>query len=370
MATAHSVWGVVIGSRGITALRCRAVADERVLHADVFEHIVYPQDHSHAGAEPTATVRGAVEELLRRHDLGGHAVAVSLPSRRVLIKWMRLPPIENRQIADVVSHEMRMQVPFPLDEVVWRWQVLPGYLEESGYLLNAEVLLAAARRDDLQIAIAPLKEAGVNVSMLQADTIALANAAIHDHVTHPVPCVPDDAPPAVALVAMEDDRTDIVMTNGRQVSVGTWPGGGSVFADVIRRARQRGEPESQEVERIIAANGNPAEGEEVMPTVFADWGDGLQQVFDYWSKQRDMELEKIVLLGEGSGLPLLPEYLKSRLRMEVQQLEKFSYLDFNDVVPASTWRELSLSSGIAYGLALQAASKSVVSTNLMPDEGI
>jgi len=195
MARVGYVWGIDIGKCALKALRCRAGAEPRKLVAEAFEYIEYPMMLTQAEADPVEIVRAAIEELTTRHDLRGDIVAVSVPGHLGLSKFIKLPPIEARKIPDIVKYEARQQIPFPLEQVVWRWQRLAGGMEESGFVLDAEVALFAMKREQVYKALAPLTEEGVRVDVLQLAPIALANMAMVDQLPDPATIYPDEPPP-------------------------------------------------------------------------------------------------------------------------------------------------------------------------------
>ena len=49
-------------------------------------------------------------------------VAISVPGQSGLARFVKLPPVEEKKITDIVKFEAKQQIPFPLDEVVWDYQ--------------------------------------------------------------------------------------------------------------------------------------------------------------------------------------------------------------------------------------------------------
>ena len=126
MARGSYVWGVDIGKCALKALRCRVSSDPRKLEAVACEYIEYPMILTQPEADPVELVQSALEQLISRHDLTGDSVAVSVPGNQGLAKFIKLPPVESKKIPDIVKYEARQQIPFPLEQVVWRWQRLAG----------------------------------------------------------------------------------------------------------------------------------------------------------------------------------------------------------------------------------------------------
>ncbi|MFM1997103.1 MAG: hypothetical protein RLZZ111_1490, partial [Planctomycetota bacterium] len=212
MAASPFVWGIDIGKCALKALRCRVGADPKKLTVEAFEYIEYPMILTQPEADPVELVQGALEQLISRHDLREDRVAVSVPGSRGLSKFIKLPPIEAKKIPDIVKYEARQQIPFPLEQVVWRWQRLAGGMEESGFVLDAEVALFAMKREEVFKALQPLADAGIRVDILQLAPISLANMVIFDQLPPPAADAFDQPAPSVALVSVGVDSTDLVIT--------------------------------------------------------------------------------------------------------------------------------------------------------------
>lgn len=161
------------------------------------EYIEYPKILTQPEADPVELIQAALEQLISRHDLKGDTVAVSVPGNLGLSKFIKLPPIEAKKIPDIVKYEARQQIPFPLEQVVWRWQRLAGGMEEGGFVLDAEVALFAMKREQVFKTLSPLTQAGIHVDVLQLP-IALANMAMFDQLPDPATLDPDAPAPSVA----------------------------------------------------------------------------------------------------------------------------------------------------------------------------
>ena len=175
MARTSYAWGIDIGKCALKAVRCRMSSEPRKIEADAFDYIEYPMILTQPEADPVELVRAALTEFIGRNKLQGDRVAVSVPGQLGLTKFIKLPPIEAKKIPDIVKYEARQQIPFPLDQVVWDWQRLAGGIEESGFVLDAEVGVFAMKREQVFKALAPLTSAGIEVDVLQLSPIALAN---------------------------------------------------------------------------------------------------------------------------------------------------------------------------------------------------
>src|SRR5580700_4791351 len=119
-AVQHGVWGIDVGQCGVKAIRLENIDDE--LTATAFDYIEYPKILTQPDADPDQLIREALEQFLSRNSIRGDLVVIAVPGQSGLARFVKLPPVEERKIADIVKFEAKQQIPFNLDEVVWDYQ--------------------------------------------------------------------------------------------------------------------------------------------------------------------------------------------------------------------------------------------------------
>jgi type IV pilus assembly protein PilM len=369
MASGSYVWGIDIGKCALKALRCRVAAEPRKLEAVACEYIEYPMILTQPEADPVELVQSALEQLMSRHDLKGDSVAVSVPGNLGLSKFIKLPPIEAKKIPDIVKYEARQQIPFPLEQVVWRWQRLAGGMEESGFVLDAEVALFAMKREQVFKALAPLTQAGIHVDVLQLAPIALASMAMFDQLPDVATVDPDQPIPSIALVSVGVDSTDLVVTNGRRIWQRSIPLGGSNFTKALVQGMKLTFSRAENMKRNAVKAEDPKAVFKTMKPVFNEFASELQRSLNYFTgTDRTATIGKVLLLGNATKLRGLTDFIGQQLQLDVHRLDKFNSLEGAAVLSNPAFREHQLAFGTAYGLALQAANVAAIGTNLLPDE--
>src|SRR4051794_40244468 len=190
MAKIQAVWAIDIGQAALKALKLVPGETAEKVVAEAFDYIEYPKILSQPDADPEELVREALTTFLERNDLKGSRVAIGVSGQAGLVKFIKLPPVEKKRIPDIVKFEARQQIPFALEEVIWDYQQIGGDdgEEDEGFTM-AEVGLFAMKRDQIQRAIVPLKNAGIEVDVVQMAPIALYNFAAFD-------CTPSEKPEA------------------------------------------------------------------------------------------------------------------------------------------------------------------------------
>jgi len=366
MARSGYVWAIDIGRCGLKALRAQKASDPRKLVIDAVESIEYPMILTQPEADPVELVRQALEEFKTRHDVRGDRVAVAVPGQSGLSKFIKLPPIEDKKVPDIVRYEARQQIPFPLEQVVWDWQRLAGGMEEGGFLVDAEVAIFAMKREQVYKALAPLTEAGIEVDVLQLSPVALANMLIFDQLPDPETIDPTNPPPSIVLVSSGVDTTDIVVTNGLKIWQRSMPIGGNAFTKALVQGMKLTFAKAEHLKRNAVKAEDPKTVFKVMRPVFNSFASELQRSLNYFTgTDRSAKIGKVFLLGNAVKLRGLSDFVAKQLQLDVQRLEPFRGLE-GPGVNSSAFREHRLAFGTAYGLALQATGAATIRTNLLP----
>ena len=369
MARSRNVWGIDIGKCGLKALRCSISSQPGKLVAETFDFIEYPMLLTQPEADPTELIRDALEEFLRRNDVAGDTIAVSVPGQSGLSKFIKLPPVEASKIPDIVTYEARQQIPFPLEQVVWSWQRLEGGIEESGFVIDAEIALFAMKRDQVTKAIEPFKESDIEIDLLQLSPVSLANVVMFDQLPKASEIDPDAPPPSIVLASMGVDTTDLVITNGLKIWQRTMPIGGNNFTRALVQGMRMTFAKAENLKRNAARADDPKKVFQTLRPVFNEFASELQRSLNYFTGQdRTAKIGQVLLVGNAAKLRGLSDFLAKQLQLEVHRLREFKSLEGDLVLKAPVFRENQLGFATVYGLCLQGLGVSSIRTNLLPSD--
>ena len=95
----------------------------------------------------TELLKETLQELLDRHEIRakGLEANVCTPSYQCFTKFLRTPAVEGSKVGQIVQYEAASQVPFPLDEVEWGFEVMGT--ADTGEL---DVMLMALREEVIE----------------------------------------------------------------------------------------------------------------------------------------------------------------------------------------------------------------------------
>src|SRR5215470_13871826 len=99
-----------------------------------------------------ATILKALQELLAQKGIKARNVNVCAPGFHVFSKFVKLPPVDPGKVTQIIQYEAQQNVPFPLQEVVWDYQILGttpgGELEVLLVAIKAEIVEGLFRVSD------------------------------------------------------------------------------------------------------------------------------------------------------------------------------------------------------------------------------
>src|ERR1035441_5673226 len=126
------------------------------------------------GAQETtreAVILKALQELLAEKGVKAKNVNVCAPGFQVFSKFVKLPPVDASKVTQIIQYEAQQNVPFPLAEVVWDYQILGS--TPGGEL---EVLLVAIKADIVEGRFRVGEAAGLRIKLVDVSSAALCNA--------------------------------------------------------------------------------------------------------------------------------------------------------------------------------------------------
>src|SRR2546423_12358042 len=118
-----------------------------------------------------ATIQKALQEMLAAKGIKAKTVNVCAPGFHVFSKFVKLPPVDAGKVTQIIEYEARSNVPFPLEEVVWDYQILGS--APSGEL---EVLVVAIKADVVEGLFRVTETAGLHLQLTDVSPAALCNA--------------------------------------------------------------------------------------------------------------------------------------------------------------------------------------------------
>src|SRR6476659_5737343 len=127
-------------------------------------------DPSNESARNTQ-IATALREMLAELGSKGGAVNYAIAAQSVFARFVKLPAVEEEKIERIIAFEAQQNVPFPIEEVVWDYQLVGSGAEEQ-----IQVVLVAIKSDLLEGVNAAVEQTGLRTAVVDVATMALYNA--------------------------------------------------------------------------------------------------------------------------------------------------------------------------------------------------
>jgi type IV pilus assembly protein PilM len=374
MAVNPGVWGIDIGQCALKALRLEQI--NGVITATAFDYVEHPKILSQPDANPDELTREALEKFLSRNPTKGDIIAMSVPGQSGLARFVKLPPVEEKKIVDIVKFEAKQQIPFPLDEVVWDYQKVSEGTVTDGFAMDTEIGLFAMKRDMINRFIGHFQAVKLEVHHVQMTPLALANFVTYDLLKRggidgeTPPVQPVGKKKCVVALDIGTDASNLIITDGARI---IWqrpiPVGGNHFTRALTKELKLTFAKAEHLKRNAAKSPELANILKALRPVLQEFVGEVQRSLGYFTNtHRDAQVEYMIGLGSAFKLPGLQKFLADKLSLEVRKPDKFQRVAGEAVTDAPAFKENVLSFPVAYGLALQGLGTARLTTNLLPPE--
>ena len=126
------------------------------------------QEGTQEATREAAMLKG-LQELLAEQRFSSREINVCAPGFHTFSKFVKLPPVDTSKVTQIIQYEAQQNVPFPLEEVVWDYQILGATGNEL------EVLLVAIKVDVVEGLFRMSEAAGLRTQLVDVSTAALCN---------------------------------------------------------------------------------------------------------------------------------------------------------------------------------------------------
>src|SRR5262249_44170173 len=132
MASPRNIIALNLGSQTIRVAEFQAPSEGELVLCNYCarEALIDPANEK-LDQDESISLREIVNEL----QVKGCDVNYAVAAQSVFTRFVRLPAIEAEKIDRIISFEAQQNVPFPIDEVVWDYQLVGGSGDEQFQVL-------------------------------------------------------------------------------------------------------------------------------------------------------------------------------------------------------------------------------------------
>lgn len=313
-------------------------------------------------ASRISQVRIAVADLVQRMKVSKSKVRYAISGQAVFTRFVKLPALQEDNIEQLVTFEAQQHVPFPINEVVWDYELIEGSGEK-------EAVIVAIKGDALDEINNTVNDAGLSTAEVDVAPMALYNAFRAAY---------GDPQETVLLIDIGARTSNLLYIEGKRFFTRSIAIGGSAITGAI--AKEYGVP-FLEAEHQKIANGLVALGgghtdqldesvaalAMVVRNALTRLPAEIARTTNYYRSQHGGSApSRIILAGGGANLPYTLEFFQEKLNLPVEFFNPLGALSVGKGVDTAVLQREGHLMGELVGLGLRGIGKSTINIDLVP----
>ena len=352
MPSKNDCWGIEVGSHAIKAVRLVKAGGN--VHLEDYAILPFKQVLTTPDMNVEETIQVQLDSFLAKHDVAKSSVVVSVSGNQAFARFAKLPPIEPKSVKKIVTYEAVQQIPFPIEEVEWDYQVF-----QQDDAPDVEVGIFAITKERIAHFLSNFNAVNLRVDQVTLSPLAVFNAFSHE--------AGDEIEDGAIYIDIGTQSTDVIIAENGNVWMRTLQIGGNNFTDALVKGFKLSFPKAEKLKKEARTSKYARQIFQAMRPVFADLVQEIQRSLGYYkSMNRDSDLNKIVCVGSTFRLPGLQKFLKQQLQMDIVRPDGFKGIEVNGRIESDV-AENAINLATAYGLALQGLDLEKVNANVMPN---
>jgi len=308
-----------------------------------------------------------IHDLIRESGCKPGPVLLSISGHSVFSRFVKLPPVEPEKVYQIIQYEAQQNVPFPMNEVVWDYQLI------SGATGDVDVMLAAIKSDHITEISDCVRFAGLVPELVDVAPMSLYNAVRYNY---------DALPPCTMVVDIGARSTDLIFLEAGRVFSRSVPVAGNHITQLIMNefAISFDDAEAMKKAHAYVAFGGAYEGPQSetvdkvsksVRSMMTRLHQELNRSINFYRSQQGGQQPSLLLLTGGSSvIPYTDTFLKEKLRVETDYFNPFNNVAVAEQIPAEQVGAHACEMGQLVGLALRQLHTCPIEINLLPPKAV
>ena len=309
-------------------------------------------------------MRKAIQELFAEKGFSSRKSNVCAPGFHVFSKFVKLPPVDTSKVTQIIQYEAQQNVPFPLEEVVWDYQIL-------GTTANGEleVLLVAIKSDVVEGLFRTAEATGMKLQLVDVSPAALCNAFRFNY---------GDLEGCTMLLDIGAKTSNLLFfEKGKVYARGINIGANSITQEFAAESKLRfGEAEKVKIaEGFVSLGGAYEEPEnphqaaiskiarQVMTRLHIQVNQTIQF---YRGQQGGSAPQRLFLAGGASIMPYTSQFFAEKLNIPVEYFNPFRNVQIDPGIDIEDLAKVAHAFGEIVGFGLRNVAQCPVELNLVP----
>ena len=307
----------------------------------------------------------AIRDIMREQGIRPAPMLMTVSGQAVFPRFVKLPPVGRDKLKQIVQYEAEQNVPFPIDEVVWDYQLIGG---DEGEL---NVMLVAVKIENIK----RLTDA-VQAAELEPEIVDVAPMALYNAVRFNYP----ELDVCSMVLDMGARSSNLVFIEENRIFSRSIPVAGNTITQELMKEFDVDFDEAEEIKRehgFVAFGGVYAGPEneiaerasKIIRSVLTRLHAEVNRSINFYRSQQGGVAPSIVFLTGGSSIiPHVDTFFRDKLKVDVEYLNPFSAVSVSESIDADRVNQDLQCLGEVVGLALRRALTCPVEINLMPPD--
>jgi type IV pilus assembly protein PilM len=307
----------------------------------------------------------SLQGALAEKGIKSKGVNVCAPGFHVFSKFVKLPPVDASKVGQIIQYEAQQNVPFPLSEVVWDYQILGS--APGGEL---EVLLVAIKSEIVEGLFRVAEQCKLKLQLCDASPAALCNAFKFNY---------GELEDCTMLLDIGAKTSNLLFfEKGKVFSRSINLGANAITSDFSNESKLK----FDEAEKIKIAEGfvslggayeepdNPHQAaiSKIARQFMTKLHIQVNQTMQFYRGQQGGSApQRLFLSGGASIMPYTAQFFAEKLNIPVEYFNPFRNVQIDPAVNLEDLSRVAHSLGEVVGLGLRNLANCPVEMNLMPE---
>jgi len=317
-----------------------------------------------ADATRLGQTRLLLQDLVQARKYKGSKVNYAVSSQSVFTRFVKLPSVGEEQVDQIVGFEAQQNVPYPIDEVVWDYQLV-----DSGDASQVEVVIVAVKADLLDDINESVEQTSLQTTLVDVAPMAIYNAFRYNY---------SDVQGCSLVIDIGSRTTNLIFIEPHKVFSRSIPNGGSTITQQI--AKEFGEAfqlaeERKKRDGFVSLGGAYAEPDDpdvarvskmIRNSMTRLHAEIARSISFFRSQQSGSPPERVYLSGGSATLPYMREFFQEKFQLPVEFFNPLRNVAVGGGLSVEEIGKNAHRMGELVGLALRGTSDCPMELNLRP----
>ena len=309
-----------------------------------------------------------LKNVLAANKFKSKKAYLSISGQTTFIRFIKLPPAseQEQQINQLVAFEARQNIPYPLEEVTWDYQLISPIENSSG---DINVMFAVIKNDIINSFIKILERNKLTTELVDITPTTFYNAAKANKIGENEPAV---------ILNMGSFCSTLVFINQNNFYARTIPVAGYTITQQIMKELQITFEEAESMKRnigFVALGGAYEDADSEAATIISKiirnvmtrlHSEINRSINVYRSQQKAPAPKKLYLAGGSSIINFTERFLSTKLKMETEYFNPFNVVKISSTIDRNQLAGYAHMTAEVIGLGLRHITTCPIEISLLP----